>query len=459
MKHIALFVGFSIFILYQPLIAQNKSVAIDTLLSRLNQENLFNGAVVIGQGDSIILSKGYGYANFSDATVFTPNTPADGGSIAETFTATAVLLLAEQQKLSLLDSVQQYIPGYPYPNTKIWNLLTHSTGGLPDYNYYYNKIPATYVLDTKTMLTMLNEQKPSLHYTPYTNYSHDTPGFDIAAAIVERVSGESYQTFLSTHFFEPLKMRQSFIRPALLNQWPSERTKGYTYENDALELADISDREGFYGGSNIWFSAQDLYNWGRSFYHQPILDESLISIITSWVSIQGKLSSLRLGAWYQGRNDRAYYYWGSVAGFYSFVYWDAEQQFTIAFVSNINIPQWVRPQLTSTLIAIMEGRKDQPILAPLAEKIEEKQLKSAAGKYMVDKVGTIEIFINENTLYLRMQNDMEYKMLPVDGRTLYIPGLDSWISFQIGQATQFQNLLWRTSHSESLGKRMTDEVK
>ena len=454
MKRILLFILCSLLFINQQLSAQSKAAAIDTLLRRLNQKNLFNGAVVIGQRDSIVLSKGYGYANFTNADAFTTDTPADGGSIAETLTAASVLLLAEQQKLSLLDSVQQYIPDYPYAHTKIWNLLTHSAGGLPDYNYYFSKIPPADALNTKGIINLLNQQKPALPYVPNTNFSHDSPGFDIAAAIVERVSVESYQTFLSKHFFEPLKMQQSFIRPVFLNQWPGERIKAYTYENDALELSDIGDREGFYGGSNIWFSAHDLYRWGKSFYHQPILDESLIRIITSWVTIQGKLSMLRLGGWYQDRNANAHYYWGSVAGFYSFIYWDAQQEFTIAFVSNTNIPQWVRPQLTAALMDIMEGRKEQSIAEPQAEKVDIKQLPSIVGKYKIDSVGVVDIFLKDNTPFLRLPNEMEYRILQPDARTFYIPGLDPWISFQKKQGDKFQSLLWRTSHAQLVGARV-----
>lgn len=454
MKCFTLLRVFALFFVYQSLIAQNKVAAIDTLLNGLNQKNLFNGAIVVGQRDSILLSKGFGYANFSSATPFTAATPADGGSIAETLTATSVLLLADQQKLNLLDSVQQYIPAYPYANTQVWNLLTHSTGGLPDYTYYFEKLIDNQELTTQVIVSVLSQQKPALVYPPYSNFSHDSPGFDIAAAIVERVSGESYQTFLSTHFFVPLKMQQSFIRPALLNQWPGERIKGYTYENDALELADIGDREGFYGGSNVWFSADDLYKWGKSFYAHPILNESLIRIITSWVAIQGKLSELRLGGWYQGRNMNAYYYWGSVAGFYSFVYWDSQQEFTIAFVSNTNIPQWVRPQLTSALIDIMEGRRVSPIIEPQAEKVDEKQMQPIVGKYNVDGIGAVEVFLKENLPYLRLQSGMEYRILQVDAKTFYVPGLDPWISFQKKQEDKFQRLLWRTSHSELVGGRV-----
>ncbi len=456
MKRSALFILFSLFLVHQQTSAQNKAAIIDTLLSRLNQKNLFNGAIVVGQRDKLIISKGYGYSNFSTASPFTVNTPADGGSIAKTLTATGILLLADQRKLDLLDSVQKYIPGYPYPDTKVWNLLTHSTGSLPDYNYYFEKTPATETLTNQGILDILNKNKPSLLYAPDSNFSYDNTGFDIAAAIIEQLSGTSYQNFLYDQFFAPLKMQDAFIRPPLLNQWAGERIKGYSYENEVLELMDIGDREGFYGGSNIWFSASDLYRWGQSFYHKPILGEYLLPVISSWVSIKSKLSMIRLGAWYQGRNAAAHYYWGSVAGFYSFVYWDSQQQFTIAFVSNTNIPQWVRPQLTNALIDITEGRKEPSITEPQAEKITEKELQAITGTYEITNLGNIEIYLKEGKPYMKAQSGMEYGIFAVDDKTFYVPGLDPWISFQKKINNQFQSLLWRTSYEELVGRRVNE---
>ncbi len=456
MKHNTLFILLLILLNAQKLIAQNKAAAIDTLLSRLNQKNLFNGAIVVGQRDSLIISKGYGYASFSNASPFTVNTPTDGGAIAKTLTAAAILSLADQRKLSLLDSVQQYIPSYPYANTKIWNLLTHSTGGLPDYTYYFDKIPPTETLTNQGIISLLSKNKPALLYAPDSNFSYDNVGFDIAATIIEQVSGTSYQNFLYNQFFAPLKMQNAFVRPPLLNQWPGERIKGYSYENDILELADIGDREGFYGGSNVWFSASDLYRWGKSFYHEPVLSEYLLPVITSWVSIQSRLSMIRLGAWYQGRNMNAHYYWGNVAGFYSFVYWDSEQQFTIAFVSNTNTPQWVRPQLTEALIDIVENRKAQLIAEPQAEKVDEKQLQAITGAYEIDNMGRIEIYLKENRPYMKVQSGMEYLIFAVDDKTFYVPGLDPWITFQKKINNQFQTLQWRTSHTHLAGRRIAE---
>lgn len=456
MKHSTLFVLVFFLLAGEPLIAQNKAkvVAIDSLLKQLNQRNLFNGAIVVGQRDSILLSKGYGFTDGS--ALFNADIPTDGGAIAETFTAASILLLAEQQKLNLLDSVQKYIPEYPYAHTQIWNLLTHSTGGLPDYDYYFGKIPVTEALSTQAMIKVLNQEKPALQYPPYSNFSHDSRGFDIAAAIVERVSGETYQRFLSRYFFEPLKMYQSYVRPPMLNQWPGERVKAYTFVDDTFKLNDIGDREGFYGGGNIWFSAKDLYLWGKSFYNEPILSESLFPIFNSWVSIQGKLSMLRLGGWYQGRNEDAYYYWGSVAGFYSFVYYDTRQQFTVSFVSNTNMPQWARPQLTASLLDIMEGHKAQAIAEPQADKIGEQQMQGMVGKYKIDKLGTVEIYLKDKTPYIKLPSYMEYRIIQTDAKTFYIPGIDIWASFQKRFNSVYENILWRNSHSQTVGERIVE---
>ncbi len=86
----------------------SKKDLIEQLISDLYKKHLFNGAIVIGQSDKILFSKGYGYANFQDSVLFTPNTPSDGGSNAKTLTATSILLLTEEGKLKLNDPIQSF---------------------------------------------------------------------------------------------------------------------------------------------------------------------------------------------------------------------------------------------------------------------------------------------------------------------------------------------------------------
>jgi hypothetical protein len=271
---------------------------------------------------------------------------------------------------------------------------------------------------------------------------------------VERVSGRTYQQFLDSAFFDPLNMTDAFVRPARLNSWPGKRTKGYQYQYDTLQSFDIADREGFYGGSNIWLSATDLYRWGTSFYHKPVLTAAMIKTLTSAVMINGKRSAVRLGAWYCGKNEHAFYYWGNLFGFYSWVYWDKKQQFTIAFVTNTNTPQWLRPQLTSALIDIMEGKPVAKIEKPASEIIEEEQFGKITGRYQIAKYGKVEIYLKVGSPVLCLPSLMEYKMIQVGKDVFYVPGLDPWISFRSLKENKFNELVWSATIFQTVGQRI-----
>lgn len=434
----------------------NRSLMADQLLSDLYQKHIFNGAIVIGQKGKIIFSKGYGYANFQDSTPFTPYSCSDGGSNAKTLTATSVLLLEEEGKLNLTDPVQTYLPNYPYANTTVRNLITHSVGGLPDYNYFFEKAPDTAIVTTSVNLDLLNKNKPPLNYPPGANFYYDNVGFDLAALVVEKVSGESYFQFLKERIFRSLKMDSSFVRPARLNNSHRNRTAGYHYRNDSLQLFDIADREGFYGGCNIWFTATDLYRWGESFYHHPALSSALINKIQSKVFINGKTSHVRLGAWYAGKTKNAFYYWGNVAGFYSWVYWDKEKQFTIAFMTNTDMPQWARPLLTSALIDIVSEANYLPISEPVADSLNRNNLNQIAGTYKIPGIGKVQISIRGAKAILKVNDGMEYHMHLVDRKTFYIPGYDPWISFRLLEKGKFQNINWSSTNLQTSGKRISN---
>jgi CubicO group peptidase (beta-lactamase class C family) len=434
--------------------AQNKKAdLVEQLLSDLYQKHLFNGAIVVGQNGKLLLSKGYGYSNFEDSILFTPNTPSDGGSNAKTFTAASVLLLANEGKLKLTGPIQKYLPNYPYPNTIVLNFITHAVGGLPDYDYFFKNAPDTSIVTTPLNVDILNKNKPALAYKPGTNFYYDNVGFDIAALVIEKITGKSYNQFLKERIFDPIKMDSSFVRPARLADWRN-RTIGYRYENDSLKLFDIAGREGFYGGCNIWFTATDLYHYGESFYNRSVFPDLLIQQITSPVFINGKQSHVRLGAWYQGKTDNAFYYWGNVAGFYSWVYWDRKKKFTIAFMTNTAMPQWLRPLLTSALINIMSNKTFLPIKEPPADVIDRNNLQQVAGTYELRNLGRVQISVSESHVNLKLNDGMEYRMHLVDKNSFYIPGFDPWISFSSLNEGKFQRIYWSSTVLQTTGRRV-----
>jgi hypothetical protein len=161
-----------------------------------------------------------------------------------------------------------------------------------------------------------------------------------------------------------------------------------------------------------------------------------------------------LGAWYAGKTKTAFYYWGNVAGFYSWVYWDREQQFTIAFMTNTSMPQWTRPLLTSALVNIMSKDNYLPISEPKADTLDVKNLNQITGTYQIQGIGRARISIRGTKAILKVNEGMEYHMHRVDKKTFYVPGYDPWISFNSLQDGKFQQINWYATTIQTTGKRI-----
>ena len=106
----------------------------DRRLDTLHARGLFAGAVVLGRGEEELYARGFGPANRAAGVPFTPDTPADGASIAKTLTAAAVFMLVDEGRVRLDDPVTTYVPEYPHPDTRVRDLLSHSSG-LPEIEY------------------------------------------------------------------------------------------------------------------------------------------------------------------------------------------------------------------------------------------------------------------------------------------------------------------------------------
>ena len=438
--------------------AERVRQAADSLLEALHARGYFNGAVVLGRGDEEIYARGFGAANIGAGVPFTPDTPADGGSIAKTFTAAAVLMLEDEGKLRLDDLVQRHIPEYPHAETRVRDLLTHSAG-LPEteYDFFEGLIPADRVKTTAGFLDVLRERSVAPAFPSGMRFRYSSLGFDVAALLVERVSGRSWEAFLRASVFEPLGMRNTFLRPARLADWHGVRTLSYRRAGDSLVLYDVFDNEGFYGGSNLYYSARDLHRWSRSFYTRPVLSPAVLArgleaaTLYDTAAKTGGRSALNLLSWYYHPRARRYHYPGSLQGFWGSVYRNEDRRYSIIYLSNNSMPQWLRPLLTRTLIDVMEGRRPAPIAPPTYAQLDTASASAAAGRYQVDRVGLVTLEARAGRLYVRIARGIEYPAVPVDDGQLYVPGLDVWIGFPAD--SEFRRLTWLSIYEISQGAR------
>lgn len=401
--------------------------SISALMNELHERGYFNGAVIVGSGDEIVYEGGFGYANIENGIPFKPDTPTDGASMGKTLTSAAILMLQADGKLELDDPVINYLPEFPYPDITVSHLITHGTG-LPHKTNVARPPLEGETRNKEWILETIVEQPPRLAFAPGTGFQYSGTGFDLAALIIERVTGMSYDAFLHERFFEPLGMDSTFLRPARLANWKGIRTISYRMKGDSMEVYEVEDNRAFHGRGNIYWSARDFYKWSSSFYTRPVLDSSnLVSGLKPPVYGEGHFSAINYLSWYYADDGNRFYYTGHNRGFYSFVYWDANLKHTVVYVSN-NMPMWLRPVLALTLINILEGQRAEPIGAPVFLKPSPENIAAVTGVYEVDSVGRVTITLNGEQMYAQVEDGPMFEMFPVD-ESVYVPALDAWVGF------------------------------
>jgi CubicO group peptidase (beta-lactamase class C family) len=158
--------------LFNPEIAKQKSIKLDTFFKKLQQTMGFNGAVLIAQYGKIIYKKSFGYANYFTKSPINTHTHFQLASVSKQFTAVAIMQLKEKNLLNYDDPIYKHIPGFPYDSSlTIRSLLTHRSG-LSDYAYnmdkiYDKKIPLT----NQKVVEMMIRLKPHIDYRPNARFS------------------------------------------------------------------------------------------------------------------------------------------------------------------------------------------------------------------------------------------------------------------------------------------------
>lgn len=182
--------------------------AIQNRLKRAVQDG-FSGAALIVEDGKPVLREGYGLASREEGTQNTPTTIFGIGSTPIDFTKAAILLLAQDGKLKLSDSIASYFPNVPKDKQGI--TLEHlMTGASGLKNFHHTPEDAnpdhTWIDRGEAVSRILSSE---LLFEPGTSNEHSHSAFGLLAAIVEVASGQSYGDFLRTRFFEPLGMRDT----------------------------------------------------------------------------------------------------------------------------------------------------------------------------------------------------------------------------------------------------------
>lgn len=257
-----------------------------TLSERL-QEAIDDGLnLTDGKGISVavILANGWqwaGVSGYSHGTVkITPNMRFSAGSIEKIFTAAAILQLAEEDKLTLDDSLYKWLPAYPYIDSTITirQLLNHTSGinDIVDNNDFWESIFAepSRVWNPEDMILTFNRE--SL-FPKGTDWSYSTTGYILLRMIVMKITGIQMSTVNRERFFTPLELNNSYT--SMGEDLPDNIAHGWYDMNKDGNYEDLFNwpRTAFASGiaGEVWSTAEDLAKWARAlFYDKTVLTQS-----------------------------------------------------------------------------------------------------------------------------------------------------------------------------------------
>jgi D-alanyl-D-alanine carboxypeptidase len=274
-----------------------------------------SASIAIVQAGAITYLQAYGDGRIEPHTPALPSMRYSIGSISKQFTAAAVLLLAEQGKLSLDDPVSRFVPNLTRGNeVTIRELLSH-TSGYQDY-WPQDYVPP-FMLQSITADKILDQwaRKP-LDFDPGTDWQYSNTNFVIAGLIVEKAGGVPLLQFLSEHIFAPLGMKSVMN----IDQNRLTETDATGYLRYALGPPRLAPKEGkgwLFAAGELAMPAEDLAKWDISIINQTVLRPASYAQMEREVVLKNGLGT-RYGLGVDVRQEsgqRAIEHGGEVSGF------------------------------------------------------------------------------------------------------------------------------------------------
>jgi CubicO group peptidase (beta-lactamase class C family) len=251
--------------------ARDKAAMIEDVMTAANKYRLFNGSVLVAENGKVIYKKGLGLANMEWNIPNTTETKFRLGSITKQFTATLILQLVEQGKIKLDGKVTDYLPGYRKDigeKVTIHQLLNH-TSGIPSYTGlagFFNDVSRNpYTVDDFIKKYTSND----LEFEPGSKYRYNNSGYFLLGAIIEKVTGKSYEQTLKEKILDPLGMKNTgYDHHANVIE---KRASGYQKTQSGYINAPYLDMSLPYAAGSMYSTVEDLYLWDQALYTDRVL--------------------------------------------------------------------------------------------------------------------------------------------------------------------------------------------
>ena len=246
-------------------------IKIDTMIARMGLSSETPGGVVgVIKDGKLIFKKAYGLANFETKKRNKTSTLFNLGSDSKMFTAAAILLLANEKKLSLKDDIRKYLSDFPdYGYTITIENLIHHTSGIKSFDGLNLMAGTLESRDTQEENYNLIIKQKSLNFIPDAEYEYSNSGYLLLAKIIENVSGIKFSKFMEENIFRPAGMKKTFIydEPEKIIKNSAE---GHIWDDTERFKRSADWNNTIVGVSNVYTCAKDLLIWSNNNYENRL---------------------------------------------------------------------------------------------------------------------------------------------------------------------------------------------
>ncbi len=430
---ILFFLGLIFFSSYPLVPAQSLGSRIDEYMSAGSKLGRFSSVVLVAQKGKIVISKGYGMADYEAKIPLTPQTKFRIASLTKQFTAMSILILQERGKLKVEDPFCRYMAKCPpaWEKITVRHLLTH-TSGIPNFtafpDYAQNQAAASTVFGLMARFW----DKP-LDFEPGQRFAYSNSGYVLLGHLIERVSGKSYQNFLQENVFDPLKMKSSGYDPtnAILRQSAQgyERLGGEFVKTDQVHLS-VS-----YAAGGIYSTVEDLNIWSQELLTGKLVSkQTLDSMLTPFKGSYGY--GLEIDTQF-GRNRIGHS--GSSSGFVTYLGVYPKEKLVTIVLSNLDTAP--SPVIARDLAAIVFNEKYEVPYERKAIQIDTQLYDSYVGEYERQAGRNFRVYKENGKLFLAYLGRPTIELLPESETKFFMKDFDIQFSFIKDEKGQVTHLI------------------
>lgn len=416
--------------------AQNMGKTIDHLMKEQYKADESGATILVAKNGKVIYKNAYGKANMELDVDMNPENVFEIGSITKQFTAVGILMLLEEGKLSLEDEITKYIPDYPTKGTKITihHLLIH-TSGIKS----YTSIPSLREFARKDMpvkeLIDAFKDEP-MDFKPGEKFRYNNSGYVLLGAIIEKITGKSYEDFIQNRVFDKLNMKNSYYGSK--SRIIKNRAAGYQKRNDGFVNADYISMTIPYAAGSLMSTVDDMLKWQTAIRNNTLISkESLRKAFDNYTTNDGKKINYGYGWFHANIKDIPIIeHGGGIFGYTTQGIYIPSENIYVIILTNCDCNS---PTDTAYKVAAIAMGKPYPKKSD-AISLSEKELQKWVGGYEFEDGAVRFITLKNGQLYSqRSDSKTAFKIFPLSKNRFFFDDSFSQILFQEGKKAIFKS--------------------